>query len=59
MLNLFRALLTAALFVALVAPPCCAEPAPAIHYAPDRKSEHVDVALSDRAEHEIDMAPMS
>ena len=56
MLNLFRALLTAALFVALVAPPCCADPVPVIHYAPAENLEHVDVALIDRAEHEIDMA---
>jgi phosphatidylserine/phosphatidylglycerophosphate/cardiolipin synthase-like enzyme len=56
MLNLFRALLTAALFVALVAPPCCADPAPVIHYAPIENLEHIDVALIDRAEHEIDMA---
>jgi DNA-binding XRE family transcriptional regulator len=50
MLNLFRALLTAALFVALVAPPCCADPAPVIHYAPIENLEHID------PEHEIDMA---
>ena len=56
MLNLFRALLTAALFVALVAPPCCADPAPVTHYAPIENLEHIDVALIDRAEHEIDMA---
>jgi phosphatidylserine/phosphatidylglycerophosphate/cardiolipin synthase-like enzyme len=29
---------------------------PAIHYAPAENLEHVDVALIDRAEHEIDMA---
>ena len=50
MLNLFRALLTAALFVALVAPLCCADPAPVIHYAPIENLEHID------PEHEIDMA---
>jgi phosphatidylserine/phosphatidylglycerophosphate/cardiolipin synthase-like enzyme len=32
------------------------EPAPAIHYAPAENLEHIDVALIDRAEHEIDMA---
>jgi phosphatidylserine/phosphatidylglycerophosphate/cardiolipin synthase-like enzyme len=36
--------------------PCCADPAPAIHYAPIENLEHIDVALIDRAEHEIDMA---
>jgi phosphatidylserine/phosphatidylglycerophosphate/cardiolipin synthase-like enzyme len=33
-----------------------ADPAPAIHYAPAENLEHVDVALIDRAENEIDMA---
>ena len=33
-----------------------ADPAPVIHYAPAENLEHVDVALIDRAEHEIDMA---
>jgi phosphatidylserine/phosphatidylglycerophosphate/cardiolipin synthase-like enzyme len=56
MLNLFRALLTAALFAALVAPPGAADPAPIIHYAPAENLEHVGVALIDRAQHEIDMA---
>jgi hypothetical protein len=37
--------------------PCAADPAPAIHYAPAENLEHVDVALIDRAEHEIDMVP--
>jgi phosphatidylserine/phosphatidylglycerophosphate/cardiolipin synthase-like enzyme len=32
------------------------DPAPKIHYAPGENLEHVDVALIDRAEHEIDMA---
>jgi phosphatidylserine/phosphatidylglycerophosphate/cardiolipin synthase-like enzyme len=32
------------------------DPAPGIHYAPIENLEHVDVALIDRAEHEIDMA---
>src|SRR6202047_1328358 len=46
----------AVLFLASLAPPCCADPAPVIHYAPIENLEHVDVALIDRAEHEIDMA---
>jgi hypothetical protein len=32
------------------------DPAPTIHYAPSENLEHVDVALIDRAEREIDMA---
>jgi phosphatidylserine/phosphatidylglycerophosphate/cardiolipin synthase-like enzyme len=36
--------------------PCGADPAPAIHYAPGENLEHIDVALIDRGEHEIDMA---
>jgi phosphatidylserine/phosphatidylglycerophosphate/cardiolipin synthase-like enzyme len=36
--------------------PCAADPAPAVHYAPAENLEHVDIALIDRAEHEIDMA---
>jgi phosphatidylserine/phosphatidylglycerophosphate/cardiolipin synthase-like enzyme len=43
------------LFLASLAP-CCAQPAPIIHYAPAENLEHIDVALIDRAEHEIDMA---
>ena len=50
-----RASLTAVPFLATLAP-CRAEPTPAIHYAPAENLEHVDVALIDRAEHEIDMA---
>jgi hypothetical protein len=44
----------AALFLASLAP-CCADPPPVIHYAPTENLEHIDVALIDRAEHEIDM----
>ena len=33
-----------------------ADPPPIIHYAPAENLEHVDVALIDRAEREIDMA---
>jgi hypothetical protein len=36
--------------------PCCADPAPVIHYAPAENLEHVDVAIIDRAEREIDPA---
>jgi hypothetical protein len=32
------------------------DPPPVIHYAPIENLEHVDVALIDRAEHEIDIA---
>jgi phosphatidylserine/phosphatidylglycerophosphate/cardiolipin synthase-like enzyme len=45
----------AVLFLASLAP-CCADPAPVIHYAPGESLEHIDVALIDRAEREIDMA---
>ena len=43
-------------FLALPASPCCADPAPVVHYAPAENLEHVDVSLIDRAEHEIDLA---
>jgi phosphatidylserine/phosphatidylglycerophosphate/cardiolipin synthase-like enzyme len=42
--------------LALPASPCCADPAPSVHYAPSENLEHVDVSLIDRAEHEIDLA---
>jgi phosphatidylserine/phosphatidylglycerophosphate/cardiolipin synthase-like enzyme len=32
------------------------DPAPVIRYAPAENLEHIDVALIDRAKHEIDMA---
>jgi phosphatidylserine/phosphatidylglycerophosphate/cardiolipin synthase-like enzyme len=54
-LNLLRTSVTAVLLLASLAP-CCADPPPDIHYAPAENLEHVDVALIDRAEHEIDMA---
>jgi phosphatidylserine/phosphatidylglycerophosphate/cardiolipin synthase-like enzyme len=54
-LNLFRTSLIAVPFLASLAP-CSADPAPIIHYAPAENLEHVDVALIDRAEHEIDLA---
>jgi phosphatidylserine/phosphatidylglycerophosphate/cardiolipin synthase-like enzyme len=51
-----RPRIAVSLFLALLTPPCCADPAPVIHYAPGENLEHVDVALIDRAEREIDMA---
>ena len=47
--------IAACLFLASLAP-WPANPAPVIHYAPEENLEHVDVALIDRAEHEIDLA---
>jgi len=44
------------LLLASLAPPCCADPAPVVHYAPGENLEHVDVPLIDRAERETDMA---
>jgi phosphatidylserine/phosphatidylglycerophosphate/cardiolipin synthase-like enzyme len=49
------AALAASLILASLTP-CHADPAPIIHYAPTENLEHVDIALIDRAEHEIDMA---
>ena len=51
-----RPRIAASLLLASLAQPCRADPAPVIHYAPAENLEHVDVALIDRAEHEIDMA---
>jgi hypothetical protein len=50
-----RPRIAACLLLASLAPGA-ADPAPAIHYAPIENPEHIDVALIDRAEHEIDMA---
>jgi hypothetical protein len=50
-----RARIAACLLLASFSP-CAADPAPTFHYAPAENLEHVDVALIDRAEHEIDMA---
>jgi phosphatidylserine/phosphatidylglycerophosphate/cardiolipin synthase-like enzyme len=33
-----------------------ADPAPTVHYAPAENLEHIDVALTDTAQHEIDVA---
>ena len=52
-IGLRRARMAACFFIASLAP-CRADPA--IHYAPAENLEHVDVALIDRAEREIDMA---
>jgi hypothetical protein len=54
-LNLFRTSLIAVPFLASLAS-CSADPAPVIHSAPAENLEHVDVALIDRAEHEINLA---
>jgi phosphatidylserine/phosphatidylglycerophosphate/cardiolipin synthase-like enzyme len=51
-----RPRIAASLFLVLLTPPGLADPAPVIHYAPSENLEHVDVALIDRAEREIDMA---
>jgi len=50
-----RARIAACLLLVSLAPGVV-EPAPIIHYAPGENLEHVDVALIDRADHEIDMA---
>ncbi len=50
-----RPRIAASLLLASLAP-CWADPAPVIHYAPNENLEHVDVALINSAEHEIDMA---
>ena len=53
-----RARVAACFFLASLAP-CCAEPAPIIHYAPGENLELVDVALIDRAERELEWPPTS
>jgi phosphatidylserine/phosphatidylglycerophosphate/cardiolipin synthase-like enzyme len=53
--RLFRAAITSALFVAIGAM-SYADPAPTIHYAPAENLEHIDVALIDTAQREIDLA---
>jgi PLD-like domain len=42
--------------LALIAEPCRTDPAPVIHYAPGENLEHIDVALIDTAQREIDFA---
>src|SRR5215469_7159128 len=54
-MKLFRAGVTGAVVVAIGAM-SYADPAPTIHYAPAENLEHVDVALIDSAQHEIDFA---
>src|SRR5215471_18780897 len=54
-MKLFRATITSAVFIAIGAM-SYANPAPTIHYAPAENLEHVDVALIDSAQHEIDFA---
>src|SRR5262245_51570524 len=53
-MKLFRAGVTGAVVVAIGAMSSYADPAPTIHYAPAENLEHVDVALIDSAQHEID-----
>src|SRR5258708_4297957 len=48
--------IAAVLFLASLVAPCWADSPPVIHYAPAENLEHIDVALIDHAEHEIDMA---
>ncbi|HUI20592.1 MAG TPA: phospholipase D-like domain-containing protein [Methylocella sp.] len=52
----FRAGIGLLLGLVLWASACFADPAPIIHYAPLENLEHADVALIDRAEHDIDIA---
>lgn len=54
-MNLFRASIAVAGLLALC-PQGVADPAPAIHYAPAENLEHIDVALINTAQHEIDIA---
>jgi phosphatidylserine/phosphatidylglycerophosphate/cardiolipin synthase-like enzyme len=54
-MKLFRAAITSAVFVAIGAL-SRADPAPTVHYAPAKNLEHIDVALIDTAQHEIDFA---
>jgi hypothetical protein len=54
-MKLFRSAITSVVFVAIGALGR-ADPAPSIHYAPAENLEHVDVALIDTAQREIDLA---
>jgi hypothetical protein len=40
-----RPRIAASLFLALLTPPCCADPAPVIHYAPTENLEHVEQSI--------------
>jgi phosphatidylserine/phosphatidylglycerophosphate/cardiolipin synthase-like enzyme len=53
-MKLFRAITSATLLA--ISTVSRADPAPMIHYAPAESLEHVDVALIDSAQHEIDFA---
>ncbi len=44
------------IFAVITLVPCLADPAPIIHYAPVENLEQADVALIDRATHDIDIA---
>ena len=39
-----------------ICPPARADPGPIIHYAPAENLDHVEAALIDTAQHEIDLA---
>jgi phosphatidylserine/phosphatidylglycerophosphate/cardiolipin synthase-like enzyme len=54
-MKLVRAAITSAVVVA-IGTMSYADPAPTIHYAPAENLEHVDVALIDSAQREIDIA---
>jgi phosphatidylserine/phosphatidylglycerophosphate/cardiolipin synthase-like enzyme len=54
-MKLFLAAITSAVLLAIGAT-SRADPAPTIHYAPAETLEHVDVALVDSAQREIDLA---
>jgi phosphatidylserine/phosphatidylglycerophosphate/cardiolipin synthase-like enzyme len=54
-MRLFRPAITSAVFVA-ISTFSHADPAPTIHYAPAENLQHIDVALIDSAQREIDLA---
>jgi phosphatidylserine/phosphatidylglycerophosphate/cardiolipin synthase-like enzyme len=54
-MKLFRAAITSAVLLA-IGGLSRADPAPIIHYAPAENLEHIDVALIDSAQREIDLA---
>jgi phosphatidylserine/phosphatidylglycerophosphate/cardiolipin synthase-like enzyme len=55
-MKLFRAAITTSAALLAITALTYADPAPTIHYAPAENLEHVDVALIDSAQHEIDFA---